>query len=105
MKQLPTPPAGSFRLGYSWIPETTKMCFVYRSYVQTRTVSVGPDALDPKLEDLVKQALLKTVGDNKNQALVLRADGKSPHQSVVRAMDAASQIGLTRLSIATVENR
>jgi len=35
--------------------------------------------------------------------LLLRADAKTPHQSVVRAMDAASQLGLTRLSIATIE--
>jgi biopolymer transport protein ExbD len=55
--------------------------------------------------DTLKQALLKTVGDDLDQSLVLRADGKSPHQAVVRAMDAAAQIGLTRLSIATVESR
>lgn len=59
--------------------------------------------------DTLKQAILKTLGDNamdiKNVALVLRADANTPHQSVVRAMDAASQIGLTKLSIATVERQ
>lgn len=55
--------------------------------------------------DTLKQALIKTVGDKRDQPLVLRADGQSPHQAVVRAMDAASQVGLTRLSIATVESR
>ena len=44
-------------------------------------------------------------GDDKNIALMLRADANTPHQSVVRAMDAASQLGLTRLSIATVEGK
>ncbi len=53
----------------------------------------------------LKQALRKTIGDNKDISLVLRADANTPHQSVVRAMDAASQLGLTRLSIATVEAR
>ncbi len=57
--------------------------------------------------DTLKQALQKTIGqdkkDYKDVALVLRADANTPHQSVVRAMDAASQLGLTRLSIATVE--
>lgn len=56
--------------------------------------------------DTLKQALIKTIGsekkDYKDISLVLRADANTPHQSVVRAMDAASQIGLTRLSIATV---
>jgi len=56
--------------------------------------------------DTLKQALQKTIGDKdaiKNASLVLRADANTPHQSVVRAMDAASQLGLTKLSIATVE--
>jgi len=53
--------------------------------------------------ETLKAALLKTVGDDREQMLVLRADGNTPHQAVVRAMDAAAQIGLTHLSIATVE--
>lgn len=56
--------------------------------------------------DTLKQAMRKTIGDDaaiKDASLVLRADANTPHQSVVRAMDAASQLGLTRLSIATVE--
>ena len=53
--------------------------------------------------DTLKIALQKTVGDREDVSLVLRADASTPHQAVVRAMDAASQLGLTRLSIATVE--
>ena len=57
--------------------------------------------------ETLKQALKKTIGDDstiKEAALVLRADANTPHQSVVRAMDAASQLGLTKLSIATIES-
>ena len=54
--------------------------------------------------DTLKQALQKTVGDDVDIALVLRADANTPHQFVVRAMDAASQLGLNKLSIATVES-
>ncbi len=53
--------------------------------------------------DTLKQALQKVIGDNSEMALVLRADANTPHKAVVRAMDAASQLGLTKLSIATVE--
>ena len=55
--------------------------------------------------DTLKQAIRKTVGeqDISKVAIVLRADANTPHQAVVRAMDAASQLGMTRLSIATVE--
>lgn len=51
----------------------------------------------------LKLALMKVSGENKEMPIVLRADAKTPHQSVVRAMDAASQLGLTRLSISTIE--
>jgi biopolymer transport protein ExbD len=58
--------------------------------------------VNTKLKTL-KQAIQKTIGDDKDVAIVLRADANTPHQFVVRAMDAASQLGLTKLSIATVE--
>ena len=64
--------------------------------------------VNQQLETL-KQALKKTIGPSKTDysdiSLVLRADANTPHQSVVRAMDAASQIGLSRLSIATLEGK
>ncbi len=60
--------------------------------------------VNTQLETL-KTALQKTVADKQDVSLVLRADARTPHQSVVRAMDAASQLGLTRLSIATIESK
>ncbi len=59
--------------------------------------------VNEQLETL-KGALRKTVGERTDVTLLLRADGRTAHQSVVRAMDAAAQLGLTKLSIATVEN-
>ena len=55
--------------------------------------------------DTLKQALQKVIGENTDMALVLRADANTPHKAVVRAMDAASQLGLSKLSIATVEGK
>lgn len=60
--------------------------------------------VNTQLETL-KAALQKTVENNTNTTILLRADGRTPHQAVVRAMDAASQLGLTKLSIATVESQ
>lgn len=60
--------------------------------------------VNTQLETL-KAALQKTVEGNTNATILLRADGRTPHQAVVRAMDAASQLGLTKLSIATVESQ
>jgi biopolymer transport protein ExbD len=33
--------------------------------------------------------------------VIIRADANTPHQAVVRALDATSQLGLTRISLAT----
>jgi len=53
--------------------------------------------------ETLKAAIQQTLGDRKDVAILLRADANTPHQAVVRAMDAAAQLGLTRISIATVE--
>jgi len=52
----------------------------------------------------IKLALMKVAGNRKDIPIVLRADARTPHQAVVTAMDAASQVGLTRLSISTLES-
>ena len=54
-------------------------------------------------KDTLKLALQKTLGDSKDTSLILRADARTPHQAVVNAMDVAAQLGLTRLSIATLD--
>lgn len=51
--------------------------------------------------DTLKRALRKAKGDRKNPPVIISADAKSPHQAVVTAMDAARQVGLLRMSIAT----
>ncbi len=51
--------------------------------------------------DTLKRALQIAVGDNKNPALIINADAKTTHQSVVTAMDAARQLGIVHLSLAT----
>lgn len=51
--------------------------------------------------DTLKRALRKTKGDRKNPPVIISADAMAPHQAVVTAMDAARQVGLVRMSIAT----
>ncbi|MCE3002519.1 MAG: biopolymer transporter ExbD [Xanthomonadaceae bacterium] len=63
---------------------------------------VGPnEVLNPSLETL-KEALAQAAGNNRGQRVVLRADGRTPHQAVVTAMDALAQLGFANLQIATV---
>ncbi len=53
--------------------------------------------------DTVKQALAAAAGSDRERAVVIRADAKTPHQSVVTAMDAVNQLGFANLSIATTQ--
>ena len=55
--------------------------------------------------ETVREALIEATDEGRNDLpLTIRADGRTPHQAVVRAMDAAGQAGLRRLAIATVHS-
>lgn len=80
-----------------------------------KSVTIGIDAkghyfindrqvVNTSLETL-KIALKKITKGDTDMIVTLRADGKTPHQSVVTAMDAASQLGLVKLSIATLQTQ
>lgn len=49
----------------------------------------------------LKEAIAQVAGADRSQTVILRADGRTPHQSVVTAMDALGQLGFSKLSIAT----
>jgi biopolymer transport protein ExbD len=49
-------------------------------------------------------AITKVIGDRTDMPVIVRADANSPHQSVVRVLDATSQLGLTRISLATTKS-
>ena len=49
----------------------------------------------------LKSAISKAVGDRDTVPVTIRADANTPHQAVITALDATSQLGLTRISLAT----
>ena len=49
----------------------------------------------------LKSAIGKVLGDRKVVPVTIRADANTPHQAVITALDAASQLGLTKISLAT----
>jgi len=49
----------------------------------------------------LQAALFKLIDGNRDIPLIIRADAQTPHQAVVMAMDAAGQLGMLRMSIAT----
>ena len=56
--------------------------------------------VNTELETL-KKAIQKFLGDRTELPVVIRADRRTPYESVVRAMDATSQLGLVQMSLAT----
>jgi len=65
-------------------------------------VRVNDRELIKSRPDTLRAAISKTVGENREIPVVLRADANATHQSVVTAMDVLGRMGFTRLSIATV---
>ena len=53
---------------------------------------------------VVRKALGRVARGKKDTPLVIRADAMASHQAVVTAMDAAAQLGMVRMSIATARN-
>jgi biopolymer transport protein ExbD len=51
--------------------------------------------------ETIKAALREVAGGDTARPLTITADGNAPHQAVVRAMDAAGQLGFSRLSLTT----
>ncbi|MGD8743447.1 MAG: biopolymer transporter ExbD [Granulosicoccaceae bacterium] len=49
----------------------------------------------------LKRAIEQLAGDRDNPPLVIIADGKTTHQSVVTAMDAVRQLDITHITFAT----
>lgn len=47
------------------------------------------------------QAMAQAAGRRKDPVVVVSADGKTPHEAVIRAMDAARRLGFTHLTFAT----
>jgi biopolymer transport protein ExbD len=54
--------------------------------------------------ETLKRALVTVAGERRDLPVVISADGRAPHQAVVTVMDAASQVGLARVSFAIRRN-
>ena len=60
----------------------------------------GQGLVNGQLQTL-KRALSKVSEGDSQRPLIITADANTPYQSVVRAMDAAGQLGFTNLSMTT----
>jgi Biopolymer transport protein len=58
------------------------------------------EALRTDVESL-KRTIGEVAGDDRERTVLLRADARTPHQSVVTALDALGQLGFRNISIGT----
>lgn len=63
--------------------------------------SVNDQSLVNAQLQTLKRALQKMLGERETAPVIITADAKTPHEAVVKAMDAAGQLGLVNLSITT----
>ena len=64
----------------------------------------GQRVLNTQISTL-KQALIKVAKGNKDPVIIVSADANTTHQSVVKVMDAARQLGFIHLSFATSQTQ
>ncbi|MFQ5937162.1 MAG: ExbD/TolR family protein [Acidiferrobacterales bacterium] len=51
--------------------------------------------------DVLRNAMLLAAGGKKDPVIIVHADRKTPHEAVIRVMDAARRLGYTHLTFAT----
>jgi biopolymer transport protein ExbD len=53
--------------------------------------------------ETLRAAVLAVAGDSRNGRVVLRADARSTHQSVITAMDVLGRMGFQQIDVATIQ--
>ena len=66
---------------------------------------VGNTALVRSDLNSLKEAISQQAGNDKKRTIVIQADAKTSHQSVITAMDAIGQLGFSHISIATTPEK
>ncbi|BAU58057.1 biopolymer transport protein ExbD/TolR [Halorhodospira halochloris] len=64
---------------------------------------VAGEALVNRELDTLMRAIREALEDQEVSGVVIRADADAPHRALVRAMDGVGQLGISRVSIATIE--
>ena len=69
------------------------------TYYLTGDDGLPHELINQQLETL-KQELLKLAGNSKDLPFIINADGKTPHQAVITALEAAGDAGFSHITFA-----
>jgi biopolymer transport protein ExbD len=84
-------------------PQERDLAFVEITVMADGQYAVNDRMLVNSRPETLLRALREATDGDPTRRLFITADGNATHQSVVRVMDVAGQLGLTRLSISTRE--
>lgn len=70
------------------------------NYFVSTQKNIEGQKLDP---DNLTQEFATIIGNNPQIPFVISADGRTPHQAVIRALDIASKVGFKHIAFATKE--
>ena len=62
---------------------------------------IGDQQLLNATPEVLRNALMRAAGANKDPVIVINADAKTPHEAVIRIMDTARRLGFTHITFAT----
>ena len=65
---------------------------------------IGDKQLLNATPEVLRQAMLEAAKTKKDPIVVIQADRRTPHEAVIRVMDAARRLGLTHLTFATQQS-
>src|SRR3989344_3253441 len=54
---------------------------------------IAGEQLPNATPEVLRNALVRAAGDNKDPVIVIHADAQTPHEAVIRAMDTARRLG------------
>ena len=74
------------------------------TYYLTGDDGLPHELVNQQLETL-KQELLKLAEQSKDQPFIINADGKTPHQSVITALEAAGDAGFSHITFAAQHSK
>jgi biopolymer transport protein ExbD len=82
-------------------PATTSANQIEVSITKSGDFAINEVALLKNDIETIKTGIQKVSGGDNTIPMIITADGATPHQAVITAMDAAGQLGFVQLSITT----
>jgi biopolymer transport protein ExbD len=83
-------------------PQTGASERIVVTVTQSGSYRINERELVNSSRETLQRAIAEVAGESRSARVVLRADGRATHQSVVTAMDVLGRMGFSQLDVATI---